>query len=243
MQALKHRRSHYLIERCFLLWKLLYRTATKNFAKDTSPQPAKRSVHFSREEVLPQRSSAVTEELVNQSVVRVADAVDVPATAVIAAESFRAAFESLLGSENMKTYTTGFFADRFVQVVSAARLRPGNSANTHSSEGDVSRERSELFVACLNEQRPDVITGFYLVSGAHIDMIFVSPSVQRSGVGTALLLHAQAGGARSLEVFASNGPARAFYERHGWHVTRLYSRMYAGKHRDFVRYEFTLPSE
>ncbi len=37
-----------------------------------------------------------------------------------------------------------------------------------------------------------------------------------SGVGRALMDHAEAGGARRLDVRAFNSRARAFYERRGW---------------------------
>lgn len=51
--------------------------------------------------------------------------------------------------------------------------------------------------------------------------LYVDPSAQGSGVGSALVAHAKAlrpDGLR-LWVFSSNRPARAFYRRHGFVVT------------------------
>ena len=78
---------------------------------------------------------------------------------------------------------------------------------------------------------------FAAMTAGHIDMIFVAPAAIGTGAGHALLVDAQARGARSLECFAANTPARRFYERHGWHVVDRYSRLFAGGMRDFVRYE------
>ena len=55
--------------------------------------------------------------------------------------------------------------------------------------------------------------------------------------GRALLAEAVARGVCSLECFRANGPARRFYERAGWVVTRGYSRPFAGRLHGFVYYE------
>lgn len=79
--------------------------------------------------------------------------------------------------------------------------------------------------------------GFALVSDGHIDMFFIDRAAQKRGIGARLLQDAQARGARSLETFAVNRPARRFYERAGWRGVRRYFRPFAGVTCEFVRYE------
>ena len=86
-------------------------------------------------------------------------------------------------------------------------------------------------------ERDGAVIGFSLLTEGHIDMMFVDPSAQRGGAGQALLADAEAWGARSLECFRDNFPARRFYERHGWRLARSYAREFAGRTRDFVFYE------
>lgn len=66
-------------------------------------------------------------------------------------------------------------------------------------------------------------------------MLFAAETGQ--GHGAALLAHAEANGARSLEVFAANEGARRFYERAGWQVADDYEREFAGALHRFLRYE------
>jgi GNAT superfamily N-acetyltransferase len=69
-------------------------------------------------------------------------------------------------------------------------------------------------------ERDGRVVGVLILSGPLIDWLFVAPEAQGSGIGTALLERAKAerpGGLR-LWVFASNVPAEAFYERHGFRV-------------------------
>uniref|UniRef100_A0A9E8CQW2 GNAT family N-acetyltransferase n=1 Tax=Bosea sp. NBC_00436 TaxID=2969620 RepID=A0A9E8CQW2_9HYPH len=92
------------------------------------------------------------------------------------------------------------------------------------------RELTELTV--LDENG---IRGVLLVKEGHIAMLFAAETGH--GHGAALLAHAEANGARSLEVFANNEGARRFYERAGWQVTRDYERAFAGALHRFLRYE------
>ncbi|MBN9451471.1 MAG: GNAT family N-acetyltransferase [Bosea sp.] len=81
----------------------------------------------------------------------------------------------------------------------------------------------------------DGIRGVLLVKEGHIAMLFAAETGQ--GHGAALLAHAEANGARSLEVFAANEGARRFYERTGWQVADDYEREFAGARHRFLRYE------
>jgi ribosomal protein S18 acetylase RimI-like enzyme len=85
------------------------------------------------------------------------------------------------------------------------------------------------------------IVGFSLVRARHIELLFVAPKAQGKGVGLALLAAAESNGAVSLECFAANHRARAFYERAGWRQTRAYSREFAGNVYDFVLYSAPAP--
>ena len=64
--------------------------------------------------------------------------------------------------------------------------------------------------------------GVLVLEHDDLDWLWVVPEAQGRGVGTALLHHAQARrpGGLALWVFASNAPARRFYERHGWRAVR-----------------------
>jgi ribosomal protein S18 acetylase RimI-like enzyme len=91
--------------------------------------------------------------------------------------------------------------------------------------GDVHRHVAEVVVPAretwVAEQAGEVV-GVLVLDGADLDWLWVLPEAQGRGTGTALLTHAQ--GARpdglALWVFASNLPARSFYERHGWRAVR-----------------------
>jgi putative acetyltransferase len=79
--------------------------------------------------------------------------------------------------------------------------------------------------------------GFANISGTHIDMFFIAHDHMSRGVGGALLADVEQRGARSLECFARNTPARRFYERHGWRLSGAHERMFAGAPCAFVSYE------
>ena len=96
-------------------------------------------------------------------------------------------------------------------------------------------ERFACELAKLTVLDADGIRGVLLVKDGHIAMLFAAETGQ--GHGAALLAHAEAHGARSLEVFAANEGARRFYERAGWQVAGDYEREYAGARHRFLRYE------
>jgi putative acetyltransferase len=133
----------------------------------------------------------------------------VAATAAVAAASYRAGFADILEPGVLAGRDAAFFAPRLAEA--GARLRVAEDGG--------------------------LILGFCLMTDGHIDMLFVAPEAQGRGAGRALLAEAQARGGRSLECFADNRSARAFYERHGWRVAAAYRRDFAGRARDFVRYE------
>ena len=62
------------------------------------------------------------------------------------------------------------------------------------------------------------LVGFIAMSGAHVDQLYVDPSHQRSGMGSALLDEAikAVPGRITLDVFEENASARAFYAKHGF---------------------------
>lgn len=70
----------------------------------------------------------------------------------------------------------------------------------------------EVWVA----EREDIV-GFATLAEAFLDALYVGPDHQGFGIGTALLDLAKARrpDGFALWVFASNGPARGFYHRHG----------------------------
>ena len=97
-------------------------------------------------------------------------------------------------------------------------------------EARFTRELAELTVLDTNG-----IRGVLLVRDGHVAMLFAAETGQ--GHGATLLAHAEAHGARSLEVFAANEGARRFYERAGWQVADDYEREFAGATHRFLRYE------
>jgi GNAT superfamily N-acetyltransferase len=64
----------------------------------------------------------------------------------------------------------------------------------------------------------DAMAGFIALTDRHVDQLYVDPSRQRGGAGSALLERALANapGRITLDVFEENLGARAFYEKHGF---------------------------
>ena len=64
----------------------------------------------------------------------------------------------------------------------------------------------------------DAMAGFIALKDHHIDQLYVDPSQQRTGIGSALLGKAlnAVSGRITLDVFEENLGARAFYEKHGF---------------------------
>ncbi|OWJ65864.1 GNAT family N-acetyltransferase [Inquilinus limosus] len=136
-------------------------------------------------------------------------AADLPALAEVAWRSTRAAFEHILPATILDRKRPEDFARRF-----AARL-------------------PDLRIAVDAEGMP---LGFSLMTGSHLDMLFVDPAAQGRSVGTALLSDAVARGCRTLESFAHNRLARGFYESRGFRLCREYRRLYEGLELPFVLY-------
>jgi putative acetyltransferase len=139
--------------------------------------------------------------------VRAAKAADIPAMAAVAERSYGEAFAAILEADVLATRNAAFFAERF---------------------------RISLDRMCVAED--DAVCGFTLVTDAHIDMLFVDPAKAGRGVGSFLLQHAEANGARTLECFRDNASARAFYEKHGWTLAQEYEREFLGWVRSFASY-------
>ena len=133
---------------------------------------------------------------------------DAEELAKVAHASFHAAFASIMTEAGLRTRSLDFFRKKFAD------------------------DWRVVLVALAGGQ----IQGFSLVRDRHIEMLFVAPEAQGRGVGFALLGAAESQGAVSLECFAANHAARAFYERAGWRQTRAYSREFAGEVYEFVLY-------
>jgi ribosomal protein S18 acetylase RimI-like enzyme len=74
--------------------------------------------------------------------------------------------------------------------------------------------RCQLWVA----ERGGEILGFLAIRGSYIDRMYVKPSAQRRGVGTALVAKAQelSPGGLELHTHQRNRRARDFYEKQGF---------------------------
>jgi putative acetyltransferase len=140
--------------------------------------------------------------------VREAKPEDVPALAGIAERSYRAAFAEILEPEALARRDAAFFAGRLAE--SWPRMRVA--------------------------ERGGRVLGFALVTGTHLDMLFVDPAAEGEGAGSTLLGTVEAEGVRTLEAFRDNRAARAFYERRGWTLRDAYERAFLGRPRAFVLY-------
>lgn len=83
--------------------------------------------------------------------------------------------------------------------------------------------QASLVVACRAgaEAHPSAsdaesVVGFLLMDGAHVEALFVDPAVHGRGVGRALMAHAIAAGAHSVDVNEANKGALAFYTHLGF---------------------------
>lgn len=145
--------------------------------------------------------------------IRNAAPVDIPALARVALASYRSAFAAIASADYLGSRTHATFAERFTASLDRMRLA----------------------------ERDGAVLGFTMVTAGHLDMLFVDPAAQGSGAGSALLADAEARGARTLESFRHNHPARAFYERHGWRLARAYDRDVGGGVHACVFYEKGAP--
>ena len=80
-------------------------------------------------------------------------------------------------------------------------------------------ERAELWVVEEEER----LVGFAGVGGSELTHLYIDPSAQDRGVGSALLGHMKSLCPEYLElwVFQENQGARRFYERHGFELVRF----------------------
>jgi putative acetyltransferase len=141
--------------------------------------------------------------------VRRAVAADIRALAEVASASYRAAFAVILPAGALAERSPAHFRARFA------------SCWEHMAAAE----------------RDGRIVAFSLVTDGHIDMLFVDPRELGKGAGIALLRAAERAGARTLECFADNAPARAFYEHAGWRLTKSYEREFAGQAMRFGLFE------
>jgi len=79
--------------------------------------------------------------------------------------------------------------------------------------------RCSLWVADLDHS----IVGFMALDGSYIDRLYVHPSAQRRGAGSALLGRAREISPAGLELHThqENASARACYEKHGFEASRF----------------------
>lgn len=141
--------------------------------------------------------------------VRPAVPADIPALAQIATAAYADTFAAILGAAALAAREGAFFRPYFAERIAHMRL-------------------AEIDGRAV---------GFTLIIADHLDMIFVTREARGLGVGAALLIQAEADGARSLECFRDNTRARAFYEARGWRLTRAYERDFIGQISAFVFYE------
>ena len=150
---------------------------------------------------------------------RPATEADVPAMAAVSSASYRAAFAGILPAAVLAQRSPEHFRERFAETWPRMMV-----AEEWGAEQD------------------GRIVAFSLVTAGHIDMLFVDPERLGQGAGIALLRAAERAGAETLECFADNAPARAFYERAGWRLTKQYEREFAGAMMRFVLFERPAPS-
>ena len=142
-------------------------------------------------------------------IIRQAKAEDIAALADIAVAGYRMGFADIIGYDGLARFGRDVFAARFAQ------------------------EWPSVAVA----EEGITILGFAEVRDGTLDMLFIAPSVARSGIGARLLADAETRGAKKLECFRDNDGARRFYEKNGWRTTQSYSREFAGIEHAFVAYE------
>jgi GNAT superfamily N-acetyltransferase len=145
--------------------------------------------------------------------VRPAREADIPAMAAVASASYRVAFAGILPADVLAERSPGHFHERF----------------------------AETWPRMMVAEQDGSIVAFSLTTDVHIDMLFVDPARLGRGAGIALLRAAERAGAATLECFADNAPARAFYAHAGWRLTKHYEREFAGGVMRFVLFERPAP--
>ena len=81
------------------------------------------------------------------------------------------------------------------------------------------RSRCDIWVAVRGGQ----LIGYIAMRGSYIDHLYVDPDAQRRSYGTLLLNFAKriSPGGLQLHTHQQNLPARAFYEKHGFHAVQF----------------------
>ncbi len=116
-------------------------------------------------------------------------------------------------------------------VFLAARAAMPYLPHLHSDEqtrawiADVMLPASQVWVAEAHGgvAQGGPVVGFAAVQGDWLEHLYVAPTAQRNGAGSALLEQAKKARPRGLElhVFQQNTLARRFYERHGFTLVVL----------------------
>jgi GNAT superfamily N-acetyltransferase len=100
---------------------------------------------------------------------------------------------------------------------------PIERARTVEEDRAFFRERILPHCAIWVAEEDRAIRGFSALNGTCVDRLYVHPSAQRRGVGTALLAQLQhvASGGFELYTHQKNTKARRFYEKHGLIAVRF----------------------
>src|SRR3712207_552253 len=92
-----------------------------------------------------------------------------------------------------------------------------------SEDGRFFREvilpRSSIWVT----ERDRAITAFLAIEGSYVDRLYVHPTHQRYGAGSALIAQAKALSPEGVQLHThqKNSQARAFYEKHGFRAVKF----------------------
>ena len=136
-----------------------------------------------------------------------------------------------------------------VKAIAALQVRAWQAAYAHFVDDEhmpTVADRASMWQDLLPGQawlaeREGDLAGVVGIIGAEVRVLYVDPSHQRHGVGTALLAHAEhelrtVGHARAtLWAFRDNTVGRAFYEHRGWQADGTEQELWPGVLE--VRYE------
>ncbi|MEK5752064.1 MULTISPECIES: GNAT family N-acetyltransferase [Acinetobacter] len=73
-------------------------------------------------------------------------------------------------------------------------------------------------VQLFHVEHQQQILGFMGIAGSKLEMLFISPSAFRQGIGSQLLQHALTLGVTEVDVNEQNPDATAFYLKHGFEI-------------------------
>jgi ribosomal protein S18 acetylase RimI-like enzyme len=141
--------------------------------------------------------------------IRQASPADVETLIALSSRTIRASYRPFLGHEAVKAFIGSGAADQYVV--------------DHVEHGIV-------IVA------DDAIVGYAVCKGRVIDLMMIDQPHHRRGFGTRLLQHCEGAlfahyNALTLESFADNHPANAFYSKHGWEQVDRYCDRESGVHK------------